>query len=171
MKNGLWYQCPFWGRAVRNRDFFVKPFIGKGEKIMKCCRKGFLGCLMIVALCGFFGPSTTFGSDILPIEIQVSPNVLNIQSESEVVTVHTDIAYSTVVGSSVLLNGVAISHWKSDNRGNFVAKFVSQQIKDLPGLIIDGYNTLTLTGNTIGKEMFEGSQDIMVINVEPTGKQ
>ena len=32
-----------------------------------------------------------------------------------------------VVGSSVYLNSVAIDHWKADNRGNFVAKFLSDE--------------------------------------------
>ena len=50
----------------------------------------FSGCLLAVALCLFLYPSTTLGFDI---EIDVAPNVLNIQSESVVVTVHTDIAF------------------------------------------------------------------------------
>ena len=133
---------------------------------MKCYRKGLLGCLVLVALFGFFGPSTTFGFDI---EIDVSPNVLNIESQSEVVTVHTDIAYSLVAGSSVTLNDVKIYYWKSDDRGNFVAKFVSDSIKGLP-LDIGGYNTLTLFGYTTDGDAFSGSQQIKVIDVIPSGK-
>ncbi len=99
----------------------------------------------------------------LDIEIDVSPNVLNIQSNSTIVTVHTDIAYSLVSGATVTLNDVEIDWWKSDDRGNFVAKFDSKDIKGLEGLI-DDYNTLTLTGYTTGGETFTGKQDIMVIN-------
>ena len=62
-----------------------------------------------LALCGFLFPSAALAYDI---QIDVAPNVLNIQSESVVVTVHTDVAYSLVAGSTVFLNGVAISHWK-----------------------------------------------------------
>ena len=115
-------------------------------------------------------PAATFAFDI---QIDVAPNVLNIQSESVVVTVHTDIAYSAVAGSSVFLNGVAINHWKSDARGNFVAKFLSDEIKTLDGLIIGDYNTLVLTGYTTDddvSEAFKGEQDIMVIDVVPQGK-
>ncbi len=133
---------------------------------MKCYRRGFLGCLVVIALFGFWGPSTAFGFDIV---IDVSPNVLNIESESEVVTVHTDIGYSLVVGASVFLNGVAIDHWKSDNRGNFVAKFLSEEIKTLDGLIIGDYNNLVLTGYTTDGKAFIGAQDIMVIDVIPRG--
>ena len=79
-----------------------------------------VGCVFVVTLGCFLVPSTTLGFDI---EIDVAPNVLNIQSESTVVTVHTDIAYSLVVGASVYLNDVEIYYSKSDNRGYFVAKF------------------------------------------------
>lgn len=127
----------------------------------------FAGCALAVTLCWFLYPSTTFGFDI---QIDVAPNVLNIQSESVVVTVHTDIAYRVVVGSSVFLNGVEINYWKSDARGNFVAKFLSDEIKTLDGLIIDDYNTLVLTGYTTDKEAFMGEQDIKVVDLIPQGK-
>ena len=127
----------------------------------------FTVCVLAVTLCCFLYPSTTLGFDI---QIDVAPNVLNIQSESVVVTVHTDIAYSVVVGSTVFLNGVDINHWKSDARGNFVAKFLSDEIKTLDGLIIGDYNTLVLTGYTTEGEVFIGIQDIKVIEIMPQGK-
>jgi len=123
---------------------------------------------MALALVFFQAPAKCYGFDI-EIEIDVSPNVLNIQSESAIVTVHTDIAYNLVTGASVFLNGVAIDWWKSDDRGNFVAKFVSDEIKTLEGLIIGDYNTLTLIGFTTSEEVFEGTQDIMVIDNIPAG--
>jgi hypothetical protein len=101
------------------------------------------------------------------IDIKVSPNVLNILSKGEVVTVHTDIAYSLVVGSTVTLNDVEISHWKSDNRGNFVAKFLMEEIKGLEGLNIGGLNTLTLEGETVSGEVFSGSTEILVVENTP----
>lgn len=110
-------------------------------------------------------------SQALEIEIDVSPNVLNIQSQSTIVTVHTDIAYSLVVGASVFLSDVAIDWWKADDRGNFVAKFDSDEIKTLGGLTIGDYNTLVLTGYTTGGEAFIGTQDIMVIENIPAGKE
>ena len=134
---------------------------------MKCCRKALLGCLVLVALFGFFGPSTTFAFEIT---IDVSPNVLNIQSESVVVTVHTDISYGSVDVTTVYLNGVRIDHWKADNRGNFVAKFLSDDIKTLDGLVIDDYNTLMLVGVTKDGVAFVGTQDIKVIDVIPRGR-
>jgi hypothetical protein len=135
---------------------------------MKLCRMGIVtGCVLAITIGLFVLPAATLAFDI---EIDVAPNVLNIQSASVVVTVHTDIAYSAVLGSTVFLNGVEISHWKSDARGNFVAKFLSDEIKTLDGLIIDDYNTLVLIGFTAGGESFIGTQDIMVIDVIPQGK-
>ena len=126
------------------------------------------GCLGAFLVCCFLYPSAGWSYNI---EIDVSPNVINIESESTVVTVHTDIAYSLVVGSSVFLNGVAIDWWKADDRGNFVAKFESDEIKTLDGLIIGGYNTLVLTGYDTYGEVFIGTQDIKVIDIVPQGKK
>ena len=95
------------------------------------------------------------------ITIDVAPNVLNLQNNGQVVTVHTDIAYGVVQVSTVYMNNVAIDSWKSDLRGNFVAKFVMNEIKGLP-FVIDDYNTLTLLGITTSNESFLGSQDIFV---------
>jgi hypothetical protein len=125
-------------------------------------------CSMAFALVMFQMPAQCHAFDI---DIDVSPNVINIQSQSTVVTVHTDIAYSLVVGATVFLNGVEIAWWKSDDRGNFVAKFYSDDIKTLYGLKIGSYNTLTLTGYTNDEQAFTGSQDIMVINNIPAGKK
>ncbi len=123
-------------------------------------------CCIALALVLFQMPAKAYGFEI---EIDVSPNVLNIQSNSTIVTVHTDIAYSLVVGASVKLNNVDIDWWKSDDRGNFVAKFDSDEIKTLEGLIIGNYNTLVLVGYTTAGEAFIGTQDIMVIDNIPAG--
>ena len=125
------------------------------------------GCLLILAVGGFLSPALAFGYEI---EIDVAPNVLNIQSESVVVTVHTDIAYGDVQGASVTLNGVEIQWWKADAQGNFVAKFLSDDIKTLGALVIGEYNTLVLIGYDKDNEAFIGRQDIKVINILPQGK-
>jgi len=120
------------------------------------------GCLALLVI---QFPLLSFAFDIT---IEVSPKTLNIQSEGQVVTVHTDVAYWAVDVSSVYLNGVWIRSWKADNRGNFVAKFSMDDVKTLDGLIIDGYNTLQLVGATKDGEAFSGEQEIMVIDVQPS---
>jgi len=127
-----------------------------------------LGCVLAVTLCWLLYPAAALSAEI-PIQIDVAPHVLNIQSEGAIVTVHTDIAYSAVDGASVYLNGVAIQWWKADARGNFVAKFVMDEIKTLDGLIIDGYNVLVLNGYTTDGDTFIGEQEIKVIDITPRG--
>jgi hypothetical protein len=104
------------------------------------------------------------------IDIQVSPNVLNLQNNGQVVTVHTDIAYSTVDAETVMMNGIVIDSWKADDSGFFVAKFIMNEIVGLP-LNIGDYNELTLTGSTYSGETFTGTDQILVINVIPQGKK
>ena len=111
-------------------------------------------------------PSHSYGFEAI---IDISPNVLNIESQGTVVTVHTDIAYSSVDVSTVFLNDEPINSWKADNRGNFVAKFLMDEIKTLDGLVIGDDNTLKLVGLTTNNEAFWGEQDIKVIDIFPRG--
>ena len=127
-----------------------------------------LCCVLAVTLCWLLYPAAALSAEI-PVQIDVAPNVLNIQSQGEIVTVHTDIAYSAVVGASVFLNDVAIEYSKADARGNFVAKFVMDEIKTLDGLIIGDYNTLVLIGYTTDGDPFIGEQEIKVIDIIPRG--
>ncbi len=99
--------------------------------------------------------------------IQISPNVLNIGSSGEVVTVHTDLPYAQVLVYSVFLNGVPIASWKADDQGNFVAKFDIQAIKTLNGLVIGGDNQMILTGATTSGDSFVGIDWVRVVNVIP----
>jgi len=130
---------------------------------------------LVVFLCvalsiAFFqAPTPSHGFEIT---IQVSPSTLNIQNQGEVVTVHTSIAFSSVVGGTVTLNGIPISWWKADNQGNFVAKFQMTEVKalaDIGALTVPGENELTLVGTTTDNAAFTGTQTITVINVFPTG--
>ncbi|HDR15009.1 MAG TPA: hypothetical protein ENN79_05910 [Desulfobacteraceae bacterium] len=130
-----------------------------------------LTALLFIALSVIFlqapGQSHGFG-----ISIDVAPNTLNIQSQGQVVTVHTNIAYSSVIGGSVTLNGLDIAWWKADNQGNFVAKFLMSEVKALADdelLEVPGEIELALEGYTTGGDTFTGTQTITVINVEPSG--
>ena len=99
------------------------------------------------------------------ISIQVAPSTLNLKSGGTLVTVHTDIAYGSVLAASVTLNGIEISWWKADDCGNFVAKFDSDEVKalyedfELPETVI-----VTLEGLTSDGEAFSGTDTITVIN-------
>ena len=126
-----------------------------------------LSVLLALVMIVVMTPVTLFSQEI---EIQVSPNILNLQSNGIVVTIHTDVAYSLVDASTVELNDVEIQSWKADNQGNFVAKFNMDDIKGLPGLKIGEYNTLTLVGETTVGDEFFGIEEVLVINNVPKGK-
>lgn len=129
--------------------------------------KSKLTSLGITLLAVILLPLASLGQDV--IEIQVAPNVLNLQNNGQVVTVHTDIPFCDVVAETVYMNGIAISSWKDDNQGNFVAKFLMSEIVNLP-LNVGDYNTLTLDGTLTNGGPFTGSDDIMVVNNIPKGK-
>ena len=132
-----------------------------------------VGATIVLALVlAGIGGSGVRASSAVEEGIDVAPNVLNIQSSGTVVTVHTSLPYSAVVGATVALNGVAIDWWKADNQGFFVAKFVMDEIKalaDSGDLVIGELNELTLTGLTTDGLEFEGSQEILVIDKVATG--
>ena len=97
-------------------------------------------------------------------EIRIAPNTLNLKSEGTVVTVHTDVPYSSMDVYSVYLGGVAIESWKADDRGYFVAKFLMDEIKAIDGLILNDYNTFQLVGVTVSGEPVCGEAEVMVID-------
>ena len=132
----------------------------------KTTRSVILSLALLLALSAGALPAAAADPEGFQITIDVAPNILNLSNQGTVVTVHTDIGYSAVAGSTVYLNGVPIYFWKSDSRGYFVAKFVMNEVKDLP-LVIDGYNTLTMVGTTKAGEAFWGTQDILVIDRGP----
>ena len=100
------------------------------------------------------------------IEIQVSPNILNLESNGIVVTIHTDIEYWTVDVSTVTLNDIDIQSWKADDRGFFVAKFEMEAVKNI---VTVGLNRLTLILSLNGSvDLLSGSQEILII--EKSGK-
>lgn len=98
------------------------------------------------------------------INIRFSPNTLNIGSEGKVVTIHTDVPYESVAAHTVFLNAVPISSWKADDRGNFVAKFVMDEIKSIPGLVINAKNTFQFIGETTSGEEIWAETEVMVVN-------
>ena len=120
-------------------------------------------------LCALLMLGGAASAQALEISITVAPNVINIQSQTHVVTVHTGIAYGAVDGHTVYLNGVEINSWKSDNRGYFVAKFLMRDIKGLPGLVYGEYNEFELEGVTYGGEAFWGVDEVLIVNNQPSG--
>jgi hypothetical protein len=106
-----------------------------------------------------------FASSLLAFEIaiDVAPSVVSLDSQGQVVTVHTDIAYGDVAGASVLLDDVPIAWWKSDLQGNFVAKFNLDDVKEMLKSRAGTEFVVTLTGETKDGEEFSGTDTIKVV--------
>ena len=105
-------------------------------------------------------PSQCFAQEI---EIQISPHVLNLQKMGDVVTVHADIDYYLVDDVTVALNGMLSINCFSDDRGDLVAKFEMEDIRDLT-LNIGEENDFELTGTTEDGNVFYGNESIKVID-------
>ena len=97
------------------------------------------------------------------ISIDVAPSVVSLDSQGQVVTVHTDIAYGAVDAWSVALDGLGIQSWKTDNQGNFVAKFNLDDVKEMLRSKVGTDVVVTLTGVTKDGQKFSGTDTIKVI--------
>ena len=107
----------------------------------------------------FVGP---VNADDLTVDIVISPNVINIDSKGVWVTVHAEIPYSVVAGASVKLNGIDVTATFADSRGELVAKFCVDAVKEI---LEPGTAELTLSGVTKDGISFSGTDTIKVIKV------
>jgi hypothetical protein len=138
-------------------------------------KKVFFSPVWILVLAAAIICAVPAQSQALEINIDVSPNTLIIQSNSTVLTVHTNINYYAVNAPTVTLDISAvdfdplpISWWKADDRGNFVAKFAMSSVKAQLGP--EDYNkpaTFTLAGEKTTGEQFWGTQVISIVSNEP----
>jgi hypothetical protein len=138
------------------------------EVVMKKIAMIKTGMVMLIAVLFLSVPLSGYSQEV--IDIQVSPSTLNLQNNGQVVTVHTEIAYSLVEAETVMMNGIEIDSWKADLQGNFVAKFLMDEIVGLP-LEIGDYNELTLEGVKTDGTTFTGTDMVMVIDVVQKGKR
>lgn len=125
-------------------------------------RKALLSiCVFVLTLGLLAGPLLSETSDVTT-PIMISPNTINLDSEGVWVTVHAEIPYSIVLGASVTLDGIPVEVTKADARGELVAKFCVDDVRDIvePGTV-----ELTLVGLTETGEEFTGTDTIKVIKV------
>ncbi len=127
---------------------------------------GMLCAALLLALAPFKAQA-----DILSVEIMCSPSAVVMKSAAngDWMTVHTDLAYSSVDTASVKLvvDGAEILDvvaTKADDCGNLVAKF---SLTELKGLVSPPSATLTLTGLTkdvdgVAGVAFAGSDTVVV---------
>ena len=117
---------------------------------------GMVGCLVVMMLTGLVLARPLCDK----ISIKITPNTLNLKSQGKWVTVHAGIPCSMVAEESVYLEGIQNAFIEADNCGNLVAKFDREAVMDN---VSTGCVWLTLTGETICKEPFWGTDAIRVI--------
>jgi hypothetical protein len=121
---------------------------------------GIVGLVALLAVAGTLSHRAVAGS-VEEIGIVVSPSCLALDSQGTWVTVHADIPYYIVAGATVTLNGIEVEWTKSDNRGDFVAKF---RLDDVKSIVEPPSATLVLEGETKEGVPFTGSDEVRVID-------
>jgi len=91
--------------------------------------------------------------------ITISPNTLVPNSEDTIVTVHSNIPYSSVNTVGLNLNGIPATFSKADSWGDLVVKFKRADVKDI---VEPGIATLTLSGMLNDGSEFAVSDSITV---------
>jgi hypothetical protein len=103
-------------------------------------------------------------AETMEINIIVQPKTIVIASDSEWLTVHTDIALSAVDTGSIMINDIPVSWTKADARGQLVAKFDINVIK---ASVTAPEATFVLTGLTTSGVPFTGTDTVPVNDTEP----
>lgn len=121
-------------------------------------------CVLLLVIGLFAGMAVSqTGSSEVEVSIVVSPSTINIQSKGVWVTVHADIPYSEVADAIVTLDDVDVEVvcTKSDARGDLVAKFDVDAIKDI---VDPGTAELELSVITVSGERFYVTDTVTVID-------
>ena len=124
--------------------------------------------VVAAALASLVAPGVLF-ADEGDLDIQVAPSTLNLSYQGDWVTVHTDLAYADGHDLVWDLNGAEANHTYSDACGNLVVKFkvgaIAAVVEASPIQV-----TMTLTGEDDTGVVYEGSDDVRVIDIAPLMK-
>ncbi|MFO8080854.1 MAG: hypothetical protein R6V07_11150 [Armatimonadota bacterium] len=109
--------------------------------------------LVVFAMAGHAAAPT------LSVEIQVAPATIVLKAPCNWVTIHADIAYSSVQRDSVKINGLNADSVFADSCGNLVAKIAFERITEL---VSPPTAEIVLTGVTTDGVAFGGSEIVRV---------
>ena len=129
------------------------------KKLFRLCTKALLVSAILTLLL-----SGAALADDNTIDMVVSPNVLNIESNGGSISIHTDIDYVSEADTTVEVNGTEIEVISTftDNCGNLVVKCDIDEVK---GIVKDAYFAdFVLTCNYNGG-VYTGSDSVPVIRV------
>ncbi len=133
-----------------------------------------LAGILSLALSGFFTPGISQAFDI---SVNISPNIINLESSDHTFGIHTTIPYSDVNIAEVVLRcpndyGLDPTVCFADSLGNLVAKFNTSDLETGCDLVINDYNTLVLEGETkTDPELFFGAGEVLIIESQPKFKK
>jgi hypothetical protein len=116
-------------------------------------------------------PGAVFAEETIPIDIEVSPHVLNTESKGGSISIHTNFPYSVPVeDTTVTVEGEDIEVLATflDSRGALVVKCDIDDVKDSDAVVLDADNTFVLTCN-YNDDVYMGTDTIYVICVIPEG--
>jgi hypothetical protein len=105
------------------------------------------------------GSTARADTELLEIDIVISPSTVFLASQGTWVSVHTDIPYGAVDHATLTLDGVEVAWTKADSRGYLVAKFELDAVK---AILAPGTVTLRLEGMTVADVSFFGEDPILV---------
>ena len=124
--------------------------------------------VVAAALASLVAPGVLFADDApTVIDIQIAPSTINLGYEGKSVTVHADLAYAVASKFDWELNGVASYFTFADDCGDLVAKF---HVGEIAKVVELGDVTMTLTGEDGSVVIYEGTDDVRVIDQTPTMK-
>ena len=128
-----------------------------------------VGILLMVTLLAFVLPTAVLAEED-SIVIMVSPNVLAINSIGGSVSLHADISYSLVVGTSLTVNDIdlPILYTFADDRGDLVVKCSIGKLKEIVTENEADEAVFVLTVYTVGGDVRTGTDTIGVAS--PNGK-
>ena len=121
--------------------------------------------MVLVALLVISITGTVFAEDGT-IDMEVSPHVLNIESNGGSISIHTDIGYVPAENATLEVNGTEVKDIITflDDRGNLVVKCDIDEVKGI--VIPDEPAVFVLTCDYDGG-VYTGSDSVPVIRVIP----
>jgi hypothetical protein len=127
------------------------------KRLSKLC----VGTLSLVALLAVILTSGVFAQDNT-IEVVVSPNVLNLNSNGGSVSLHTDIGYALVIDAELYVEGQRVEQISTfaDSRGDLVVKCNLDTVKSMVAV---GEATFVLEVDTQNGP-YSGTDTITVIS-------
>lgn len=122
-------------------------------------KKSLVAACLVALVLGLIATQAYSEDVVRTVTIRVAPGTIAINSKGTWVTVHAGIPYTQVAAGTVELNGISARLCFADDRGNLVAKFTLERIKEI---VAPPTATLTLSGATKDGELFSGSETVKV---------